>query len=149
MPLIAALKVKRWLQFRCIIDRVLPFIFRLPWLHQWIFSQLHGVFPLCCKLFQLNHWHYNNSWEVLLHLLLIHNLDSMIRHVWQHQIMKYRHLNASEEHHEASAKSRLCTSQMRGKNGDYQLSEVYFFKTQSYQAMFYQPVSYKNTNAHC
>lgn len=41
--------------------------------------------------------------------------------------------------------SRLCNSEMRGKNGDYQLYEVYFYITKSYQAVCYQPASYKHT----
>lgn len=31
------------------------FFFRLPWLHKWLFSQLHGVLSVCCKSVQLSH----------------------------------------------------------------------------------------------
>lgn len=51
------------------------FFFRLPWLHQWIFSQLHGVFSLCCKLVQLTYYHIipvtlNKEAYVFWHVLL-------------------------------------------------------------------------------
>lgn len=33
------------------------FIFRLPWLRQRVFSQLHGVLSHCSKLVQHTQWH--------------------------------------------------------------------------------------------
>lgn len=65
----------RMLRFSCNTDFLFYFVFRLPWLHQWIFSQLHGVFSLCCKLVQLTYYHIipvtlNKEAYVFWHVLL-------------------------------------------------------------------------------